>query len=182
MWLKTSFWTSATNKQTDNADSYLAFTTKKIPSFYYDSFLCNFSFKMIIPWDTSMMIQAGPSLHFKEAWYNEFQYHMRKRHQTGLFTCTFHASIIFDISTNCIMLLSRSELILNVSWYNQGKNLNYYLKIVCSVENRVQYKLYCTCLPALPTPVLLNSYSQYCRVESFLVWTACTLMGKSNHQ
>ena len=55
------------NKQTDNANSSLAFTTENFLSFYYDTFICNFSFTKIIPWDTSMMKQSGPFLYLKEA-------------------------------------------------------------------------------------------------------------------
>ena len=54
------------------------------------------------------------------SWYNEFQYQKWKRHEMGLFSCTFHASIILDMCTECIMILSSSEFVLNVSWYNQG--------------------------------------------------------------
>ena len=126
------------NKQTDNANSSLAFTTENFLSFYYDTFICNFSFTKIIPWDTSMMIQSGPFLYLKEAWYNAFLYHKWKYHEGGHFTCTLHASIIFDMCIDCIMILSSSESTLNVSWYNQGKNLKYYLQIVCSLENRLR--------------------------------------------
>ena len=71
------------------------------------------------------------------SWYNGFQYQKWKRHEMGLFSCTFHASMILDMCTECIMILSSSESTLNVSWYNQGKNLKYYLQIVCSLENRI---------------------------------------------
>ena len=73
------------------------------------------------------------------SWYNGFQYQKWKRHEMGLFSCTFHASMILDMCTECIMILSSSESTLNVSWYNQGKNLKYYLQIVCSLENRCLY-------------------------------------------
>ena len=85
------------------------------------------------------MIQSGPFLYLKEAWYNEFQYHKWKYHEGGHFTCTLHASIIFDMCIDCIMILSSSESTLNVSWYNQVKNLKYFLQIVCSLENRTLY-------------------------------------------
>ena len=54
------------------------------------------------------------------SWYNGFQYQKWKRHEMGLFSCTFHASMILDMCTECIMILSSSESTLNVSWYNQG--------------------------------------------------------------